>query len=62
MFMVSRAFLVAQTVKNLPVLRRPRFSPWVEGNVSPLQYSFLENHMDSRVWQIAVHGVSKSQI
>ena len=29
MFMVSRAPLVAQTVENLPVMRRPRFSPWI---------------------------------
>ena len=27
----------------------------------PLQYSCLENPMDSRAWQPTVHGVKKSQ-
>ena len=27
---------------------------------SPLQYSCLENSMDSGVWQATVHGVAKS--
>ena len=29
------------------------------GNGNPLQYSCLENHMDRRTWQAAVHGVTK---
>ena len=33
-----------------------------EGNVSPLQYSCLENYMDGGAWQSSVHGVTKSQI
>ena len=40
--------------------RRPRFDPGLhrspgEGNGSPLQYSCLENPMDSRAWQATVH-------
>ena len=31
-------------------------------NGTPLQYSCLENPMDGRAWQAAVHGVAKSQI
>jgi len=30
------------------------------GNGNPLQYSFLENHMDRRAWWATVHGVTKS--
>ena len=32
-----------------------------EGNGTPLQYSCLENPMDRRAWQAAVHGVAKSR-
>ena len=32
-----------------------------EGNGTPLQYSCLENPMDSGAWWAAVHGVAKSQ-
>ena len=32
-----------------------------EGNVTPLQYSCLENPMDRGAWWAAVHGVAKSQ-
>ena len=31
-----------------------------EGNGNPLQYSYLENPMDSGTWQATVHGVAKS--
>ena len=37
---------------SLPVIR--------EGNVTPLQYSCLENPMDRGAWWAAVHGVAKS--
>ena len=30
-----------------------------EGNGSPLQYSYLENHMNRRAWQATVYGVTK---
>ena len=32
------------------------------GNGNPLQYSCLENSMDSGAWKVTVHGVAKSQI
>ena len=32
-----------------------------KGNCSPLQYSYLENSMNSGAWQATVHGVAKSQ-
>ena len=45
----SRASLLAQMVKNLPAMKRPRFDPWV-GKIARrrqclycLQYSCLEN-------------------
>ena len=28
-------------------------------NNSPLQYSYLENPMDSGIWRATIHGVSK---
>ena len=31
-----------------------------EGNSNPLQYSCLENPMDSGAWQATVHDVTKS--
>ena len=50
-------------VKNLPAMqetpeseRSPR-----EGNGYPLQYSCLENYMDSGAWWAIVHGVANSQ-
>ena len=32
-----------------------------EGNGTPLQYCCPENPMDGGTWQVAVHGVAKSQ-
>ena len=32
-----------------------------EGNGNPLQYSFLENPVEKRAWQITVHGITKSR-
>ena len=32
-----------------------------EGHGNPLQYSYLENSMDSGAWWATVHGVPKSQ-
>ena len=32
-----------------------------EGDGAPLQYSCLENPMDSGDWEAAVHGVAKSR-
>ena len=60
-----RAFLVAQTVKNLPamwedlgLIPASGRSPW-KGNGNPLQYSCLENSMDRGAWHATVHGVRK---
>ena len=33
----------------------------LEGNDTPLQYSYLENPMDRGAWWAAVHEVSKSR-
>ena len=54
------AFLVAQMVKNLHVIQET----WVQslsqedppggGNVSPLQYSCLENTMHRGAWQATI--------
>ena len=32
-----------------------------EGKGNPLQYSYLQNHMDGGVWYATVHRVAKSQ-
>ena len=50
------AFLVAQMVKNAPVLERSLG----EENGNSLQYSCLENSMDRRAWRAIVHGITKS--
>jgi len=55
------AFLVAQMIKNLPVMQETRVSSPGEGNGYPLQYSCLDNSMDRGGWQATVHGVTKSR-
>ena len=67
---ISSASQVALVVKNSPanagdisdVGSTPgsRRSPG-EGNGNLLQYSCLENPMDRKAWQAAVHGVTKSR-
>ena len=57
---------MAQTVKNPPAIQEA----WVrslgledsleKGNGNPLQYSCLENSMDSGAWWATVHGVAES--
>ena len=48
----TQVSLVAQMVKNLPVMQETGFNPWVrkipggEGNGNPLQYSCLRNAMN----------------
>ena len=64
--MSSGAFLVAQTVKNLPAMRETCSIPGLgrspeEGNGYPLQYSGLENSKDREAWWATVHGVTKSR-
>ena len=45
--------------------RKLGFDPWVRspgvGNGYPLQYSCLENTMDTGAWRAEVHGVAKSR-
>ena len=59
--------LVAQMVKNLPVMQATwvqslgRKGPLEEGNGNPLQYSCLENPTDRGAWRATVYGVTKSQ-
>ena len=66
----SGASLVAHTVKNLPAMQETRVqspgsipgsgrSPG-EGNVTPIQYSDLEDSTDRGVWRAAVHEVANS--
>ena len=64
---LAGAYLVAQTVKNLPTMQETQVrsgsgrSPG-EGNGTcyPLQYSCLENSMDRGAWWAAVQRVAKS--
>ena len=59
---------VALVVKNPPTSAggvRYGFDPWVrkipwKRACNPLQYSCLENPMDRRAWQAAVHMVTTS--
>ena len=67
-----RASLVAQMVKNLPVMQETHLqckrhipgserSPGGE-NGYPLQYSCLESPLDREAWQAAVYGISESDM
>ena len=47
---------------HLPVQEMQVQSLSGAGNVTPLQYSCLENPMDGRAWRAAVHGVAKNRI
>ena len=66
LFEEIRAFLVAQTVKNLSVMWETPGSIPGSGrslgreNGYPLQYSCLETSMDRGAWQAIAHGVTKS--
>ena len=59
-------FLVAQIVKNLPVILETwvQFPRWGSspggGHGNSLQYSCPENPIDRGAWQAIVHGVAKS--
>ena len=68
------SFLVAQLVKNLPIMQDTAYntgdpsstsgsgrSPG-EGNGDPVQYSCLGNSMDIGAWQATVLGVAKRWI
>ena len=56
---------MVQTVKNLPAIMETQGSipgsgksPG-EGNDYPLQYSCLENSLDTGAWGAVVHGVAR---
>ena len=61
----QETFLVAQMLKKLPAMQETQLpsldweDPPGEGNGNPLQYSCLENPMDSRAWLATVHGNCK---
>ena len=66
-FEVKVASLVAQRVRNLPIMWEgdPGLIPESgrssgEGNSYPLLYSCLENPMDRGAWWATVHGITKS--
>ena len=65
-FQYFGASLVAQMVKNLPVMQESQFQSldWErfpgEGNGYPCQYSYLENSMERGARWATVHGVIKS--
>ena len=60
------ASLLAHIVENLPAVQDTGFGPWIgkiwRGNGNSLEYSCLENSMDTGAWQAIPHGVAKSQI
>ena len=65
----SRASQVAQMVKNPPAnagdVRDVGLVPGLgrspgAGHGNPLQYSCLENSMDTGAWRAIVHGVTKT--
>ena len=63
--MCSGASLVAQMVKNLPMMQETqvpsqgRDDPLEEEMTTPLQYSCLENPMGRGAWWAKVQGVAK---
>ena len=60
------ASLVAQIVKNLPVIQETQVlslgqeDPLEKQNANLLQYSFLQNSMDEETWRATVHGIARS--
>ena len=56
---------MAETVKNLSAVDLGLISELGkcpgEGDGNPLQYSYLDNHMDRESQRTTVHGFSKSQ-
>ena len=60
------ASLVAQVVRNLPVMQETwvQYLGWeepLEKGIATLQYSCLKNSMGRGAWQAIVHEVTKSQ-
>ena len=50
-----------QEIQEMQILSLGLGSSPGGGNDNPLQYSCLENPMDSGAWQAVVHGITKSQ-
>ena len=61
-YLAFGAFLVTQTVENLPAMQMSQVqslgSPG-EGNGNPLQYSCRKNPVDMGTWQATIHGVTE---
>ena len=54
-------FVVIHTVKGFGIVNKAEIDVFLgEGNVTPLQYSCLENPMDRGAWYATVYGVAKS--
>ena len=65
--MYINASLVAQMVKNLPVMQESlvQFLDWedpLEKEIATYSSTGLVNPMDRGVWQVTVYGFEKSQI
>ena len=62
-YILHRAVLVTQTIKNLPLIQETQFqslgleAPLKKGNGYPLQYSCLKNSMDRGAWWATVQGI-----
>ena len=59
----SWASLVAQMLKNLPVMQETWVwsLAWQDPHGNPFQYSCLENSMNRGAWQATLHGVAESR-
>ena len=60
-YYVKRGFPGDSVVKNSPANAGDPGSVPGRENSKPLQYSCQDNPMDSRAWQVIVHGVAKSK-
>ena len=58
--MPSQKHVLLPAMTNQHRALKAPISRTLEGNGTPLQYSYLENPMDGGAWKAAVHGVAKS--
>ena len=61
---VHGGFLGGSALKNLPIVKRPEFDPWVQKipwrkEWQPTPVLLLENPMNKGAWKATVHGVTK---